>query len=165
MKSIIFTLKTGLETISALSLFVLMMVTAIDVAGRYFFNAPLLGSYELSEFIIGIVAAAALPLVTYDKSHVKLALLDGYLPAPLRAVREGMIVLLFVVAGGVLGWRLWVEAQDAVRFGAASDALRIPDGPVIFFIAAMFYLVAVMAAIRLKLRPRDRSVPRGGGPN
>ncbi len=48
----------GMVYIAAIGLFVMMMVTVVDVIGRYIFNHPILGAYEL----VGFHAGARRPL-------------------------------------------------------------------------------------------------------
>ncbi len=145
MKQLRSALSAMLVSIAALALFCLMMVTAIDVGGRSLFNAPLLGSYELSEICIGIVVSAALPIITLQNEHIRLNLTDRFFGGAGGMVRDFVVAVLMSVACGVLAWRLWLEARSAVVLGASTDTLHLPKAPVIGFIAVMFLLAGVAA--------------------
>ena len=68
-------LKFG-DGASSLVLFALMVMTCIDVIGRYFFNSPLDGATELTQLMMGLIVFAILPTVCYREEHVSVDLLD-----------------------------------------------------------------------------------------
>ncbi|MDZ7810788.1 MAG: TRAP transporter small permease subunit [Arhodomonas sp.] len=43
-------------------LVLMLAVTTVDVIGRYFFNAPILGAFEVSEVAMALLIYAGLPL-------------------------------------------------------------------------------------------------------
>ena len=43
-------------------IFVMMVVTTIDVIGRDVFNLPLFGAFEMTEILMGLVIFAGMPL-------------------------------------------------------------------------------------------------------
>ena len=49
---------------------IMVVVTCIDVVGRYFFAAPLLGAYELITLAMGIMIFLGMPLVTAAEEHL-----------------------------------------------------------------------------------------------
>mgnify|MGYP001461206897 FL=1 len=51
-----------LELISSCVLFALMMLTCIDVVGRYVFHGPVRGGTELTEFALAIIVFSILPV-------------------------------------------------------------------------------------------------------
>ena len=65
-----------LGAISATVLFVMMMITAIDVAGRYLFNKPLAGGFELTEMMLAALIYCGLPLVSKRREHIVIDTFD-----------------------------------------------------------------------------------------
>ena len=53
-----------LEAIGGAMILAMMVVTAIDVAGRYFLNRPIGGAFEVTEILMGLVIFAGMPLAT-----------------------------------------------------------------------------------------------------
>ncbi|RCV85674.1 TRAP transporter small permease subunit, partial [Vreelandella rituensis] len=48
-------MQLGLEGVAGATLFALMLLTTADVVGRYFFNAPILGTVELTQQMLAAV--------------------------------------------------------------------------------------------------------------
>ena len=73
-----FIVRHALGVIAASVLFFMMMLTVFDVAGRFFLAKPIPGSFELMEFGLAIVIFSALPLVTWDRGHITVSLLEHF---------------------------------------------------------------------------------------
>ena len=48
--------------------------TFIDVIGRYFFDTPIPGSFEVVGLILGIAMIGAFPLVSFGERHITVGL-------------------------------------------------------------------------------------------
>ena len=48
-------LSSNLSYLGSIALFAMMSLTTVDVVGRYFFNKPVLGAFELTEFLVLIL--------------------------------------------------------------------------------------------------------------
>ena len=57
-------------------LFGLMVLTTVDVIGRYIFNWPLRGAFEITELLLLTLIFAGLPLVSRADEHVTLDFID-----------------------------------------------------------------------------------------
>jgi TRAP-type C4-dicarboxylate transport system permease small subunit len=124
---------------AAAILFGMMAVTAIDVFGRYLFNAPLQGGYELTQLLMLSLVFAALPLVTRRTEHIAFT----------------------VVAGSAyLSWRLYVLGGRFILFGDTTATARIPTAPFAYAGAAALALCAVagiLLAIEALTARKDRA--------
>src|SRR5215210_5131761 len=65
-------------------LFAMMMITFVDVIGRYLFNHPLQGAFEVTELMLLVLIFAGLPLVSHADEHVTMDFIDRMLPARAR---------------------------------------------------------------------------------
>ncbi|WP_232830398.1 TRAP transporter small permease [Oceanicella sp. SM1341] len=131
---------------STLLILALTAVTCVDVVGRYWFNTPLAGAFELTELLLGALVFAALPLCTRDGGHVEVDLL-GMMLGPRGAgllTAFGNLFAALVLA--VFAWRLGVEALRLGADGAVTNALRLPMAPVAWF-AAFGCLLSAAAAV------------------
>jgi TRAP-type C4-dicarboxylate transport system permease small subunit len=141
-------LDRGLEpllgAIAGVPLFCMMSVTFVDVVLRYIFNAPLRGSFEVTELMLVVLIFAALPLVSRREEHVVMDFLDRYLgPAVLRLLRALEHVVSATVMSG-LGWLLWQKAGKLAAYGDTTSVLRIGLAPFVYAIALLLYITALI---------------------
>ena len=132
-----------LEVAAAVVLFALMAMTCIDVAGRYFFNAPLDGATELTRLMLAVLVFAVLPAVCWREDHVSVDLLDPLVPPWLVRIRQ--VAISLVAAAALAGLSVRV-AQLALRhrdYGDTTEYLLIPLYPLVFFIALMSAVAAL----------------------
>ena len=92
-----------LGTAAAILLFCLMMLTFADVVGRYIFNWPIRGAFEITELLLLVLIFAGLPLVSHADEHVTLDFIDRMLGRSgrvlLRALRAISSAALMFFAG------------------------------------------------------------------
>src|SRR6476660_736194 len=69
-------LDRALGAAAAVLLFYLMALTTADVIGRYIFNWPLRGAFELTELMLLTLIFAGLPLASRADEHVTLDFID-----------------------------------------------------------------------------------------
>ena len=127
----------GLGGCAALCLMVMMVLTFLDVIGRYFFGSPVNGAYELTEVLLAFVVFFALPLVTLDDGHITVSLFDPWFKGLARKLKKLTINLMMVFIQGVMTWRLGLQAHDLVAYGDSSMFLQIPYGWIAWLMTAM----------------------------
>ncbi|WP_162906810.1 TRAP transporter small permease [Algihabitans albus] len=135
-----------LSVFVAVILFGLMLLTCVDVIGRYLFNAPVQGASELIQFGMGLVVFGALPLVGASGSHIVVGLLELVAGRAVQLLQRLVMTVTSVIALAVMGWRLYLTGVDLASYGDSSSFLRIPLAPMAYFMAAMA-LVAALAAV------------------
>ena len=128
-------LSTYLSYIGNFALAAMMLLSTADVIGRYFFNAPVLGAYEITEYLMLIMVFSFLALAQSEKVHINVDIVFNHLPAGLRRVLERFnhfVCLLMMILVSWMGiQRIW----DLKRTGEASVLLKIPDYPFAIFLA------------------------------
>ena len=140
----------------AVLLFFMMLLTLVDVVGRYFFNTPVTGGFEITEFVLATLIFAGLPLVTAREEQVTVDILDRITPAWLARWRGLLLDLLGAVVMGLLCQRMWVKSFEAISYGDSSAILEFPVYPAYFFMCAMLgatcLVYLLLAWIKLKAR-------------
>ncbi|MCP4388486.1 MAG: TRAP transporter small permease, partial [Gammaproteobacteria bacterium] len=121
----------------------LMLITCIDVFGRYLFNNPLTGSTELTEIAVGIVIFSVFPIVSWRNDHVVVDILDHFFSRRVHMIRTIVINLLISVALVFLGQRIYVLGQRSLSYGEVTEYLAIPLGWMMIFIAIMCWVTAL----------------------
>src|SRR5262245_52247681 len=69
-------LDRALGAAAAILLFCLMLLTTVDVIGRYIFNWPIRGAFETTELLLLALIFAGLPLASRADEHVTLDFID-----------------------------------------------------------------------------------------
>lgn len=122
----------------------MMMVTVIDVLGRYLFSLPFPGAFEVTQLLMAAIVFAGLPHVSKRENHITIDLLDPVTPAAVVPLRNAVVNLLCALCFTVIAWRLFVVAQDAVRFQDVTQYLGFPRAPIIFFGAGLCAVTAII---------------------
>lgn len=146
-----------LGVLGAVLLFAMMTLTFVDVWGRYIFDAPVPGGFEVTELMMAALIFAGLPLATRNDEHVTVDLIDGIFVRAIARGRDFVIGLTCAVMMAVLSYRMWIKALEQVSYGDQTAVLQIPVAPIAFFMsvscAFSALLFLVIAWGRLKRRP------------
>jgi TRAP-type C4-dicarboxylate transport system permease small subunit len=127
-------------------LLAMMLLTFVDVVGRYVFNRPLRGGFELTELALLVLIFAGLPLVSHADEHVTMDFIDRLLGPRGRLRLERAIDALCAALFLFGAWLVWLKADRIWEYRDATDVLRIVYGPFVYFMAAM---IALTGAIHL----------------
>lgn len=145
---------------AAMFIMVLMFLTTSEVIGRYLFNTPVPGSYEISEFLLIGVVFLGIAYVQSLKGHVSVDILLGRFPNKIRIALDflGLAIGLFTFAimtwqSGFLAWRAWRLKEYAMGI------YHIPYWPAKF----VFVLGVALLCTRLIIDVlHDISLVKGG---
>lgn len=142
-----------LGLIAAVELFCLMMLTCVDVIGRYFFSKPVYGGFEVTEILLAGLVFSALPLVTLRGEHVTVDLLDPVTPEPLLRIQHVAACLVSFVATGYLAWRLWLRAVAMDAAGDTTAQLKLKLAYLTYGMAILMGLTALALLVLALRRP------------
>lgn len=159
-------LELSLGVLAAVVLFAMMTLTFVDVILRYWFNAPIMGSFEVTEILMAVLIFCGLPLVSRRGEHVAIDTFDPFLP---RLLQRTLPVLMNLACAAMLGGVAWLLAGRAARFAEAGDltqTLKIAIAPFVWLMAALTLvtaLVHLLAAIEATRRRGDSPASTGAG--
>ena len=148
--------------LAAALMLALMLITCVDVIGRYFLNKPLWGGFELTEMLLAALIFAGLPLVTLRGEHVVVDLLDPVTPDRLFRIQHVVASAIGFVCTGYLAWRLWLRAVSMDNAGETTALLKIKLAWLTYSMSILMALTAVALAI-LALRRTHRHFAGDGG--
>ena len=141
-------LETALGVVSAVVLMAMMLVTAVDVAGRYLFSRPLAGGFELTEMMLAALIYCGLPLVSKRREHIVIDTFDTFMSKPVKRGFDILADIVCTVALAGLSWLLFRRAIRVAEYGDTTSVLTLPLAPVAYLMGAM---IVVTAAIHLWL--------------
>ena len=139
---------------AALILLAMALITFVDVTGRYLFNTPVQGAFELIGMGMALLIFAALPEVTARGTHVAVSLV-GFLSKSIQAVLGVIMAALVSAAFCILAWRLFEHAKRMADYGDYAMFTGIPYAPIAFFMAFCAAVAGVFRAVRLSLDPSE----------
>ena len=130
-------------------LFAMMVLTFFDVLGRYLFNRPIKGAFELTELGLLVLIFAGLPLVSHADEHVTMDFIDRLLGERgrdiwIRALHAVCAVIFFFIA-----WQTWIKAGKIAGYGDTTDVLGILVGPFVYFMTAMLALTGAVHVFKV----------------
>ena len=118
----------------------MVAVTCIDVVGRYFFSAPLLGAHEIITLAMGIMIYLGMPLVTASREHLIVDLAGGFLSPNGKRIQQIIVntiaALTFILFSYLLLFHGFGLAEDLI----ASEDLEVEQAPIAYVMAVMCFL-------------------------
>lgn len=127
-------LSSWMNTFGGIVLFVMMMLTVVDVILR-FFGKPITGTYELVAMAGALVVAFAIPQTSWDNAHIFVDFLLENRPPAVKKTFQSVTKLLGVILFALLAWYLCTKANHLYRSGDVSLTLHIPYYPVAYGLA------------------------------
>ena len=94
MKTIVQNLQRVVALLLVVVLFAMVALTFADVLGRRLLNTPVFGANDITEHLMAVIIFAGLPLLTAQRGHLSIDLLDAWLLKP--------------------RWRWWHRAVDVL---------------------------------------------------
>jgi TRAP-type C4-dicarboxylate transport system permease small subunit len=138
----------GLRVILATSVVLMMLLTFVDVLGRYVFNAPIGGASEITQFLLAITVFSALPIVTWQNGHVVVTLFGGGKGKP-SAVRHVGVSLVIVLSLALMAYVLWREAGIMEMADQVTGFLQWPYAPLVYALCLLTLVTLLMQIVRL----------------
>ncbi|EHK9049105.1 TRAP transporter small permease [Vibrio vulnificus] len=128
-------IERGLGSLAALSLFLMMAITFIDVVSRNLLNAPILGSTEMVEVLLAIMVFMAFPLVSWQEENICVDLLDNYFPSKWISLRQIIINLICACSLILVAATNWKLAGRSLEYEEVTEILELPLGYVTYLIS------------------------------
>jgi len=128
-------------------MFLMMMLTVVDVSGRYFFNSPLTGTTEITIMLMVIVIFPALGWAATNRMHVRVVILSERLPRKVQRVLTITGFILSLCIFGIITWRCFLEASQVSK---QTSLIHIPFSPFYWIMAvgmAIFTLAIIVILI------------------
>ena len=103
-----------------------MGMTVVSVVGRYLFNAPIPGDYEITELAIGVAVFSFFPYCHVSNANIVVELFTGRMPARWKAALDAAHNLTFAAVAGLIAWRLLIGGLHKFSDGETTVFLGIP---------------------------------------
>lgn len=127
-------LSSFLSNLGSVALFAMMAITVIDVIGRYIFNTPVLGAFELTEFLVLILIFSFLAYTQAQKRHICVEIIADLLPRKVQFLCNIINNTVCLIIFAMISYMSVIKALELMQTGETSPNLVIPNYPFVFFI-------------------------------
>ncbi len=122
----------------------MMFLTAADVFLRYSFNKPIMGSYELIQYMLVITVVVGLAYCELENGHVILDVITSHFPRRTRAIVNSITGLLGLIVVSLITWQTCIYTIILRKSQVASTVLLVP---VYAFVAIVAFGVAFFGVV------------------
>ncbi len=136
----------ALSCIVALLMLAMMCVTFADVIGRYLFGTPIPGGFEIIEFIMGPMIFSALPIISYNNSHITVGLFDHMFKGGVRRVQQTVVLVASMATVGFIAHQMFDSAEYLRSKGQVGLQLDIQVAPVVYIMSLLALIACLLLA-------------------
>lgn len=150
IEAVAFRVSKIMALIAAGFLSLMMLLTVIDVFGRYFFNSPLNGAWEMIGLSLVCAGTWALAYCQSEKGHVNVTVLLYRFSPRMEAVVLCVGYLLGLVVFSIISWGALTRAHKYyLEKGHYTDILHIPYFPFLLIMAIGIGMLALLLLLDL----------------
>ena len=139
--------------IAAVVLAAMMLLTVADVTGRYFFNSPVKGTWEIIGLLLVCAGTWGLGYCQVQKGHISITVLIERFSRRVQAIIRSVTYLIGLVGFSLLCWRMFLMA---IRYLTTmkeyvTETLEIPYPPFMFMLsigAGIMSLILIVDLVR-----------------
>jgi TRAP-type C4-dicarboxylate transport system permease small subunit len=135
----------------------------VEVVGRRIFGLTF-HSFEISAYAFAASIGLGAAFTVTQKSNIRVDILQGYLPAPLRLACDVLAALSLAICALALAWQAWGTLAYSARIGARSESvlqvpMAIPQG-IWWFGLLCFAIMSVIVLAQALAALADRRLGR-----
>jgi len=142
---------------------IMMMLTVADVVLRYVFDRPLMGSMELTEYLMVCVGTLGLAWCALEGAHIKVEIIVSKFPQRLQKFVDSFNYILLMGVSGLIASQTFMRAGTVRKLGVASAMLDVPQYPFVLvssFSYLLLFLTSIMLLIHTILSLVSRAVEK-----
>ena len=134
----------------AAALLAMMILTFVDVLGRYAFNAPVFGASEMIAYLLAVTLFAGFAVVSGERSHITVTLFEPWLNRRAGRVRHWLIQAFCLAALALVAIELFRHASRMIQDRNATIVLDWAMWPLTMAMAASAGIGAALLVLRLR---------------
>ena len=115
-----------LALIAGSALLIMMVLTFVDVIGRYGFNRSIFGTAEIVEYLMIFTIFAGLAFVTATNDHITVTMFDGWIEHLIPNLRRWAVIVFSIGCYALITWHLLAHGYDLWRSARRSAVLDLP---------------------------------------
>ena len=153
--------ETALGYLGMAMLFVMMVLGAADVIGRYVFNSPITGTLEVSQLCMGGTVFLGWAYTLSQKAHLVVDLVSNHYPQRVQRALDFIMLLGAIGLFSLIAWQSALVGMKAWDTGELMKTILIPIAPFKWLITVGAGLLVAEGMLQL-IRLVPQIVGKGG---
>jgi TRAP-type C4-dicarboxylate transport system permease small subunit len=153
---IIYSLNQWLGYLAVIVLGLMMLLTVVDVSLRYFLNAPITGTTEISRLMMIIIVFPALGWCALARKHIRVELIVSRLPPRVQAIVSSITLLAALGTYIIITWQSFLESVVVNR---QTSLLQLPFTP-FYWVMSVAFAIFCLAIVVLVIEDLTGALKR-----
>lgn len=149
MKKTVLAISRILSYIAQLVLLITMFLITFDVFGRYFFNKPIKGTFELTELGLALMVFFGLAITHWHKEHVEIDFLIEKLSKKTKRIIDAIINAIISISVFIVSWKMIEYAHRVQISNTVTGDLKLPVHLFIIIGAVGMFVFGLVALARM----------------
>ena len=115
--------------VAAIVLGMMMLLTAADVVGRYFFNRSIVAAHDVTELMMVAVIFLGLAYTATIKGHIRVEVVISKLSKHTQSILDTITSIFSAGVFGAIAWRLGVHSWSSFTRGEGTPTVGITIAP------------------------------------
>ena len=134
----------------------MMFTVMTDLVLRYLFKSPLIGAYELVEFMMACVVPVGVAYCAMEHEHVSVDIVFEKLPQKMQTILSAFTHLVAVSLSMLIAWQAILFVKETYESHFSSMVLHIPQYPfnamialglIVLFIVLLFDFIHILRIV------------------
>ena len=142
-------ISKAMGVIAAFVLAFMMLLTVADVIGRYFFNRPIKGTWELVGLLLVCAGTWGLAYCQMEKAHISITIMEGFFSRKVKASMGVLACLIGLGGFSLISWQSFLLAKKYFLLPRMdeTDTLGLPFSPFILLLSIGTGIMALMLVV------------------
>jgi TRAP-type C4-dicarboxylate transport system permease small subunit len=149
VERIVFHISRTMNIIGIIVLVVLTVLTVSDVLGRALFRSPVLGTTELTEFMLATIVFLCIAWCAMKEKMIRVDLFVSRLSVKTRAILDSITQTIGLGLLVIMAWQTFLESLAIQNSTKVSSILAIPVYPFAWITTAGMIVLCLVAACKL----------------
>lgn len=112
---------------AGMALFSMMLLTFVDVVGRYGFNRSIFGTAELIEFLMVFAIFAGMAIISVSNEHITVTIFEGWITKHIPNLQRWTVHVFTLIVYAGISYQLWVRCIDSFAEDKRTPVLDAPQ--------------------------------------
>ena len=130
-------------------LLLMMFLTVGDVVGRYFFKAPISGTFELTNFMLALIVFFCIGYTQVRKGHISIDVVVSRFSPRAQAIIDSITYFFSLGLFSLVTWQSAVHANRLFEGHNVSGVLSWPIYPFVIAVAVGSLLFCLVLLVNL----------------